>query len=139
MALLQATNLQKSFNARQVVCGVSLQVNESEIVGLLGRNGAGKTTSFRMVMGMIDADDGSIAFNGQDVSKLPMYQRARLGMGYLSQEPSIFSRMTCRQNLLAILETLPITSRQQKQRADELLYRAKQTGRNRVVASSTVC
>ncbi len=121
MALLQATNLQKSFNNRQVVCGVSIDVNASEIVGLLGRNGAGKTTSFRMVMGMIDADAGSVSFDGRDVSNLPMFQRARMGMGYLSQEPSVFARMTCRQNLLAILETLPISRRDQKARADELL------------------
>jgi lipopolysaccharide export system ATP-binding protein len=121
VALLQATNLEKSFSSRQVVSGVSIEVNASEIVGLLGRNGAGKTTSFRMIMGMIDADAGSVSFEDQDISNLPMFQRARLGMGYLSQEPSIFSRMTCRQNLLAILETLPLTSRQQKQRADELL------------------
>ena len=88
-----------------VVQDVSFHVEPGEIVGLLGRNGAGKTTSFRIVIGMLDADSGSVAFNGRDVSNLPMYQRARLGMSYLSQEESVFQRLTCEQNLLAILET----------------------------------
>jgi lipopolysaccharide export system ATP-binding protein len=125
VALLDVHNLRKTFSDRVVVDGVSFEVERSEIVGLLGRNGAGKTTSFRMTIGMIDpdpgADGGRVVFNGHDVSKLPMYQRARLGMGYLSQEPSIFQRMTVEQNLLAILETLPVAREQRQSRAAELL------------------
>jgi len=109
------------YAGRAVVNDVSFHVERSEIVGLLGRNGAGKTTSFRMTIGMIDADGGRVHFDGQDVSGLPMYKRARLGMGYLSQEPSIFSRMTVEQNLLAILETLPIDRRERRSRAADLL------------------
>jgi lipopolysaccharide export system ATP-binding protein len=123
MPLLTAVKLRKSYGGRAVVQGVSFTVDAAETVGLLGRNGAGKTTSFRMTIGMIDADGGSVTLNGQDISALPMYQRARLGMGYLSQEPSIFQRMTCEQNLLAILETLPIGRRERRARAAELLAR----------------
>lgn len=121
MPLLQTHNLEKSFQGRRVVEGVSFTVGAAEIVGLLGRNGAGKTTSFRMTIGMIDADGGKVVFDSSDVSDLPMYKRARLGMGYLSQEPSIFQRLTCEQNLLAILETLPINRKERKRRAAELL------------------
>lgn len=121
MPLLQAHNLQKAFSGRIVVSGVSFHVERSEIVGLLGRNGAGKTTSFRMTIGMIEPDGGKVFFDGRDISALPMYQRARLGMGYLSQEPSVFTRLTCEQNLLAILETLPLTRQDRKRRAAELL------------------
>lgn len=121
MPLLQASNLRKSYNGRAVVQDVSFHVDPGEIVGLLGRNGAGKTTSFRMTIGMIDADGGTVAFDGRDVTDMPMYQRARLGMGYLSQEPSAFQRLTCEQNLLAILETLNLTREQRRKRAAELL------------------
>lgn len=121
MPLLTATNLNKSFAGRKVVNGVSFHVEESEIVGLLGRNGAGKTTSFRMTVGMIDADAGRVVFDGQDVTGLAMYQRARLGMGYLSQEPSVFRRLTFEQNLLAILETLEMSRQERHRRAAELL------------------
>jgi lipopolysaccharide export system ATP-binding protein len=119
--LLQASNLRKTYNGRPVVQDVSFHVEPGEILGLLGRNGAGKTTSFRITIGMIDADAGVVQFAGRDVSDLPMYQRARLGMGYLSQEPSVFQRLTCEQNLLAILETLPLARAQRKARAAELL------------------
>jgi lipopolysaccharide export system ATP-binding protein len=138
MALLEATNLRKTYGNRVVVEDVSFTVERAEVVGLLGRNGAGKTTSFRMTIGMIDADAGSTArvrFGDRDVAGLPMYQRARLGMGYLSQEPSIFGRLTCEQNLLAILETLPFTRRERRQRAIALLeqfalaHKAKQPAR----------
>lgn len=121
MPLLEAFNLHKSYAGRQVVEGVSFHVEKSEIVGLLGRNGAGKTTSFRMTIGMIEADAGRVVFDGQDVTALPMYQRARLGMGYLSQEPSVFTRLTCEENLLAILETLKLSRAARRQRASELL------------------
>ena len=104
-----------------MVQGVSFTVEDSEIVGLLGRNGAGKTTSFRMVMGMIDAEKGTVRFAERDVTKLPMYRRARLGMGYLSQEPSIFTRLSVRQNLMAILETLRISKKERRRRCDHLL------------------
>jgi lipopolysaccharide export system ATP-binding protein len=121
MALLEAVNLKKSYGGRTVVDGVSFEVGRSEIVGLLGRNGAGKTTSFRMTIGMIDADEGSVFFDGEDVGGWPMFERARRGMGYLSQEPSVFGRLTCEQNLLAILETLKMRRPERKRRATELL------------------
>ncbi|HED54598.1 MAG TPA: LPS export ABC transporter ATP-binding protein [Phycisphaerales bacterium] len=123
MPLLQTHHLCKSYTGRTVVDGVSFSVDHAETVGLLGRNGAGKTTSFRMTIGMIDADDGRVIFDNHDISALPMFRRARLGMGYLSQEPSIFQRMTCEQNLLAILETMPIGRKERKRRAAELLAR----------------
>jgi lipopolysaccharide export system ATP-binding protein len=121
MALLTATNLHKTFAGREVVGGISIHVEPAEIVGLLGRNGAGKTTSFRMCIGMIEADQGRVTFDGHDVTTLPMYQRARLGMGYLSQEPSVFWKLSCEANLMAILETLPISGAERRARATELL------------------
>ncbi len=123
MGLLDTRHLRKSYTGRVVVDDVSFHVQPSEIVGLLGRNGAGKTTSFRMTVGMIEPDDGTVLFAGQNVSRLPMFKRARLGMGYLSQEPSIFTRLNCEQNLLAILETLGMPRRQRKAKAAELLER----------------
>lgn len=119
--LLEASNLMKTYSGRRVVNGVSLRIDAREVVGLLGRNGAGKTTSFRMVMGMIDAEGGAVKFAGRDVTALPMYARARLGMGYLSQEPSVFQRMTCEQNLLAILETRRLSRTERALRARQLL------------------
>lgn len=121
MPLLEAVNLRKTFAGRMVVNGVSLCVERGEIVGLLGRNGAGKTTSFRMVIGMIDADEGRVLLDGRDLTPLPMYRRARMGMGYLSQEPSVFQRLTCEQNLLAILETIKLSKSDRKRRAAQLL------------------
>ena len=125
MPLLEAHHLRKTYAGRVVVDDVSFHVERAEVVGLLGRNGAGKTTSFRMTIGMIDPDPGSdggkVFFNGKDVSALPMYRRARMGMGYLSQEPSIFQRMTVEQNLLAILETRGLSRRDRRARATELL------------------
>jgi len=121
-ALLETIELVKRYGGRTVVDRVSYSVHRGEIVGLLGRNGAGKTTSFRMTVGMIDPVSGTVIFNGQDVTNLPMYKRALLGMGYLSQEPSIFQRLTVEQNLLAILQTLKgMSRRERKTRADELL------------------
>jgi lipopolysaccharide export system ATP-binding protein len=107
MALLEVEGLVKYFGRREVVKGVSFAVNPGEVVGLLGPNGAGKTTSFRMATGQIAPNDGQVIFNGEDVTHLPMYQRARRGMGYLSQEPSVFRKLSVEQNLLAILEVLP--------------------------------
>ncbi len=121
MPLLEASNLSKVFGGRTVVDNVGFTVEPSEIVGLLGRNGAGKTTSFRMTIGMIEPGGGTVTFDGRNITNLPMYRRARLGMGYLSQEPSVFGRLTCEQNLLAILETLPISRAERKRRAADLL------------------
>ena len=90
----------KKYSGRTVVNEVSISIGQRSIVGLLGRNGAGKTTTFRMIIGMIVPDGGSVVFEGVDITKLPMYKRARLGMGYLSQEPSIFQRLSVRDNLL---------------------------------------
>jgi len=119
--LLNVTGLVKHYGGRKVVDDISFSVNQAEIVGLLGKNGAGKTTSFKMTIGMIPRDAGSIVFEGEDGSGLPMYRRARLGMGYLCQEPSIFTRMTVEQNLMAILETMHLSKSEQRAIADELL------------------
>ena len=121
MSMLLADNLVKSYNGRRVVDEVSFRVEDGEIVGLLGRNGAGKTTSFRMVIGMITPEAGSVSFLGEDVTYLPMYKHARRGMGYLSQEPSVFQRLSVRDNLLAILETTPLESAARRKRCDALL------------------
>jgi lipopolysaccharide export system ATP-binding protein len=121
MILLQARDLVKRYGGRAVVDHVSLVVHQGEIVGLLGRNGAGKTTTFRMTIGMITPDNGTVIFDGVDVSKMPMYKRARRGMGYLSQEPSIFQRLTVRQNLIAILETMDLPRRSRHERCEQLL------------------
>ncbi len=120
--LLETIDLVKRYGGRTVVDRVSYTVHRGQIVGLLGRNGAGKTTSFRMTVGMIDPVSGSVLFDGKDVTRLPMYQRARMGMGYLSQEPSIFQRLTVEENLLAILQTMKgMSRRERKARAAELL------------------
>ena len=102
--LLRTHNLTKSYHRRRVVDGVNLNVKRGEIVGLLGANGAGKTTSFRMVVGMIKPDKGNVTFASEDVTRMPMYRRARRGMGYLSQEPSVFRNMSALDNILAVLE-----------------------------------
>ena len=107
MPLLEVRGLEKYYGRRKVVDGVDFEVNAGEVVGLLGPNGAGKTTSFRMATGQITPNAGRVFFNGQDVTKLPMFKRARLGMGYLSQETSVFRKLTVEQNILAILEMLP--------------------------------
>src|SRR2546421_11414117 len=109
MNLLEVTKLVKSYNGRAVVNEVSFVLAQEEIVGLLGRNGAGKTTTFRMILGMVTPDSGAVAFDASDITHLPMYQRARKGIGYLSQERSDFRRLTVWQNLMAILETLHLT------------------------------
>lgn len=120
--LLQARGLVKRYNGRAVVDDLSYCVHHGEIVGLLGRNGAGKTTTFRMTMGMIDSDHGTVEFDGRQVTSLAMYKRAQLGMGYLSQEPSVFQRLSVEDNLLAILETMRGMSRRQRlERAGQLI------------------
>ncbi|MFH1371343.1 MAG: LPS export ABC transporter ATP-binding protein [Planctomycetota bacterium] len=123
MNLLEARDLVKIYDGRAVVNGVSIEIAHRSIVGLLGRNGAGKTTTFRMIMGMITPNSGTVIFEGNDVTKLPMFKRARLGIGYLSQEPSIFQRLSVRDNLYAILETMAITNEQRNKRADMLIER----------------
>ncbi|MCH7632830.1 MAG: LPS export ABC transporter ATP-binding protein, partial [Planctomycetes bacterium] len=121
-ALLAVDQLVKRYDGRAVVDRLSFHVNRGEIVGLLGRNGAGKTTSFRMTVGMIDPDEGSVFFDGQIVTSMPMYKRAQLGMGYLSQEPSVFGRLSVRDNLLAILETMRGMNRKERlEKADHLI------------------
>ncbi|MGI8409670.1 MAG: ATP-binding cassette domain-containing protein, partial [Pyrinomonadaceae bacterium] len=102
---MSAAHLQKTYGRRRVVDDVSLNVAQGEVVGLLGANGAGKTTTFYMMVGLERPEKGGISLNGQDVTGLPMYLRARLGLGYLPQEPSIFRKMTAEQNILAVLET----------------------------------
>ena len=121
MILLKASNLVKRYGGRTVVNQVSFEVGNREVVGLLGRNGAGKTTTFRMVMGMIAPNEGQVMFDGFDITRLPMFQRARKGMGYLSQEPSVFQRMTVEQNLLAILETTRRTAASRHEEANRLM------------------
>jgi lipopolysaccharide export system ATP-binding protein len=122
MALLEARGLEKWYGRRQVVNGVDFEVNQGEVVGLLGPNGAGKTTSFRMTIGLIDADGGNVVFDDRDVTNMPMYQRARSGMGYLAQDSSVFKQLTVEDNLMAILETRRhLNRRQRKERQNELL------------------
>ncbi len=119
--LLETIDLVKRYGNRTVVDRVSYCVHHGEIVGLMGRNGAGKTTSFRITIGMITPNGGKVLFNGTDVAGLPMYKRAQMGIGYLSQEPSVFQRLTVRQNLMAILEGLHMRRRERHERADHLL------------------
>jgi lipopolysaccharide export system ATP-binding protein len=123
--LVSTHNLVKAYRGRRVVDGVSIHVKPGEIVGLLGPNGAGKTTSFYMITGLIRPTGGDVRFKDRTVTRMPMYQRARLGMGYLSQEPSIFRRMTVEQNVMAILETLPLSRRDRRQRLAQLLDELK--------------
>ncbi len=118
---LSAEHLQKTYGRRRVVDNVSLFVMQGEVVGLLGANGAGKTTTFYMMTGLERAETGKIFINDEDVTNLPMYLRARLGLGYLPQEPSIFRKMSAEQNILAILETMKFTREQRFARLDELL------------------
>ncbi len=123
MTLLETRGLIKRYSGRTVVDEIGISVAERSIVGLLGRNGAGKTTTFRMVIGMIVPEGGTVIFEGMNITKLPMYKRARFGLGYLSQEPSVFQRLSVRDNLLAILETMSISSAERDQKADMLIER----------------
>ncbi len=118
---LRAEGLKKKYGRRAVVDGVTIEVNPGEIVGLLGPNGAGKTTSFYMMVGLVRPDKGAITLDGEDLSELPMYRRARRGLGYLCQEPSIFRRMTVEDNLTAILEHLKLTPAEQAAKREKLL------------------
>lgn len=119
--LLTADNLVKAYHGKRVVNGVSINIKAGEVVGLLGPNGAGKTTSFYMVMGLVRPDEGCVRFKDYEITHAPMYQRARLGMGYLAQEPSIFRKLTVEQNIMAILETLAISRKERRARLEQLL------------------
>jgi len=123
ITLLETHDLVKCYAGRAVVNEVCVTIEQRSIVGLLGRNGAGKTTTFRMIMGMITPERGRVVFEDREITKLPMYKRARLGIGYLSQEPSIFQRLSVRDNLLAILETMSLTRAERIRKADMLIDR----------------
>ncbi len=120
-SILEAQGLLKTYRRRAVVNNVNVRLQQGEIVGLLGPNGAGKTTTFYMIVGLIDPDKGKILLDSRDISKMPMYQRARLGIGYLSQEPSIFRKLSVEDNIMAILETLPLSSAERQKRLEKLL------------------
>ena len=121
MLKLQALELSKSYRGRKVVDDVELEIGQGEVVGLLGPNGAGKTTTFYILVGLTRPDSGRVLLNGDEITDLPMYLRARSGISYLPQEPSVFRQLTSEENLLAVLETLPLTSEQQRDRLEELL------------------
>jgi lipopolysaccharide export system ATP-binding protein len=121
MACLRARDLVKIYRKRRVVDGVNLEVKQGEIVGLLGPNGAGKTTTFYMIVGMIRPNEGQVFIDDQEITNLPMYQRARKGIGYLSQEPSVFRKLSVRDNIMAILETLGLSREERDQRLAALL------------------
>ena len=118
---LEAVGLVKIYGDRTVVNGMSVHCSCGEIVGILGPNGAGKTTTFYMVVGLVKPEGGHVVFRGQDITKLPVFKRARLGLGYLAQEASVFRKLSVWDNVMAILETLPLTKRQRAARAEELL------------------
>ena len=121
MPKLQAVELSKSYRGRKVVDDVDLEIGQGEVVGLLGPNGAGKTTTFYILVGLARPDSGRVLLDGDDITDLPMYLRARSGISYLPQEPSVFRQLTVEENLLAVLETLPLTPEQQRDRLEELL------------------
>ena len=121
MSRLQASDLRKSYRGRCVVDNVSLEIRQGEVVGLLGPNGAGKTTTFYILVGLVRPDYGRVLLDGEDITDLPMYLRARNGISYLPQEPSVFRKLTVEGNLLAVLETLSLTPEQRRERVEELL------------------
>ena len=121
MLRLQASELRKSYRGRSVVDNVSLEIRQGEVVGLLGPNGAGKTTTFYILVGLVRPDYGRVLLDGEEITDLPMYLRARNGISYLPQEPSVFRKLTVEENLLAVLETLSLTPEQRRERVEELL------------------
>src|SRR6202451_3989721 len=121
MLKLQASDLRKSYRGRKVVNDINLEIQQGEVVGLLGPNGAGKTTTFYMIVGLARPDSGRCLLNGDEITDLPMYLRARSGISYLPQEPSVFRKLTAEENLMAVLETLPVTPEQRRDRVEELL------------------
>lgn len=121
MPTLQGVELSKSYRGRKVVDNIELEIGQGEVVGLLGPNGAGKTTTFYVIVGLARPDSGRVLLNNEEITDLPMYLRARSGISYLPQEPSVFRQLTSEENLLAVLETLPLTPEQQRDRLEELL------------------
>ncbi len=121
MKLIQAVEITKAYGKKTAVDHISFEVHSGEIAGLLGQNGAGKSTAFSMVIGMIKPDHGKVYFRGADVTDMPIYMRARLGMGYLSQEPSVFQRLTVEENILAVLETLKLAYRERMKKTNQVL------------------
>lgn len=119
---LRAEKLVKAFRGRRVVSGVSLTIRPGEVVGLLGPNGAGKTTTFYMILGLVRPDAGRVLLDGEEITTLPVYQRAQRGMGFLPQEASVFRRLTVRENLMAVLEILPLSEAERMKRLDDLLH-----------------
>ncbi|WP_031497448.1 LPS export ABC transporter ATP-binding protein [Bryobacter aggregatus] len=132
MRTLKTTELIKAYGGRRVVDGVSVSVEQGEVVGLLGPNGAGKTTSFYMIVGLVSPDSGRVMLDQEDVTDLAMYQRARQGISYLPQEPSVFRKLSVEENLLAILETLPLDGRKRRERMRDLI---EQLGLEKVAKS----
>ncbi len=121
MQVLSTLDLTKSYKGRKVVDDINLRISQGEVVGLLGPNGAGKTTTFYLIVGLTSPDSGRVLLDGVDIAGLPMYLRARNGISYLPQEPSIFTKLTVEENILAILETLPLTAHQRRERLEELV------------------
>lgn len=121
MQILSTIDLTKSYKGRKVVDGVSIRMGQGEVVGLLGPNGAGKTTTFYIIVGLTSADAGKVLLDGVDISSFPMYLRARNGISYLPQEPSVFRKLTVEENLVAILETIPMAANRRRERLEELL------------------
>ncbi len=121
MKTLRSEDLVKIYKKRKVVNNVSIQVSKGEIVGLLGPNGAGKTTTFYMIVGMIRPDEGKVFLDDNDITTIPMYKRARMGIGYLPQEASVFRRLTVEQNLIAVLEMMKLNSKERKEKCEQLL------------------
>ena len=134
--ILQVKDLRKSYGGKKVVDGLSFEVNPGEIVGLLGPNGAGKTTAFYMTVGLIRPDEGKVFFKEEEITKKPMHVRAKMGMGYLAQEPSIFRNLSVEENILCVLETLPMRVQQRRERLDELLLELRLTPHAKKKASS---
>jgi lipopolysaccharide export system ATP-binding protein len=125
---LAVEGLSKRYRRREVVKGVSLDIGPGEVVGLLGPNGAGKTTIFYMIVGLVAPDEGRVTLNGQDVTRLPMHRRARMGLGYLPQEPSVFRKLTVRENILAFLEETPLSEGEREERLTRLMQEMRISG-----------
>jgi lipopolysaccharide export system ATP-binding protein len=121
MRILETLEISKAYRGRKVVDDVSVKVVQGEVVGLLGPNGAGKTTSFYMIVGLISPDSGDVSLDGEEITSMPMYQRARRGISYLPQEPSVFRKLTVEENLMAILETMPLSRHERRERMETLL------------------
>jgi lipopolysaccharide export system ATP-binding protein len=134
--VLKVQNLTKSYGSRKILDGLSFSVGKGEVVGLLGPNGAGKTTAFYLTIGLINPDSGTVLFTEQDVTKLPIHKRARMGMGYLAQEPSIFRQLTVEQNILCILETIEPSRKERKERLQELLHELHLESHAKKIAST---